>query len=237
MYKDDFEDQIAEVEEAFADLDIHQLKVMQRMLTKYIDIAQGYDGGKQVKKDTIKMFDCPLPITSNFISNEYRPINSTAFQMQELVAMYIPTCQSAVKKEEEMNTETQDQRHYLARQLQSVGYAKDIEMMKSFGLTDDPYPRKGSELLDRIKAGKYILRDEKSVKWAESALDYFEWRDPAIVKDQDGFDEAHKVMQKSKLDTDRTIQIAAPADGLAALKAFEAMSFDKTTAPTTTTTQ
>lgn len=227
MDQDDFEDQIAEVEEDLSDLNIHQLKVMQRLLTKYINIAQGYDGGKQVKKEpTYKEWT---------ISHDYRPTNSPVYQMQELMAVAI--CQPAVMKEEEMNTETQDQRYYLARQLSSVGYAKDVELMKSFGLTDDPTPCKGSDLIARITAGKYILRDEKSVKWAESALDYFEWRDPAIVKDQDGYEAAQKVMKKSKLDTERTIRIAAPADGLSALKAFEAMSFDKTTAPTTTVTQ
>lgn len=226
MDQDDFEDQMSEVEEAFADLNIHQLKVMQRLLTKYIDIAQGYDGGKHIKKENMNTSNCCVPT----ISNDYRPTNSPVNVMWQELAVFAAYPQMVVnKKEEEMNTETQDQRNYLSRQLSSVAYAKDVETMKSFGLTDDPTPRKGSELLDRIKSGKYILRDEKSVRYAESALDYFEWRDPAVVKDQDGFDAAAKVMQKSRIDAERTIQIAAPADGLAALKAFEAMSFDKTT--------
>lgn len=232
MEQCDFEMTVENWYDELSDLNIHQLKVMQRVLTKYIEIAQGYDGGKHINTKKEPMYkEC-------IISNDHRPANSpVAIMQQDFVAFCTATCQPAVKKEEEMNTETQDQRNYLARQLSSVAYAKDVELMKSFGLTDDPTPRKGSELLDRIKSGKYILRDEKSVKWAENALSYIEWRDPAVVKDEEGFEAAEKAMQKSRLDTDRTIQIAAPADGLAALKAFEAMSFDKTTAPTTTVVQ
>lgn len=235
MDQDDFENVLEIFEINCEDMDLKQLKEIQRTLTFYINIAQGYYGGKHVKKENINTMSCgdgPNPFTQSIISNDYRPVNSPVAQMQEFVVMsgYVADYQpkAAKKKEEEMNTETQDQRHYLARQLSSVAYTKEVEALKSFGLINDQPPRKGSELLDRIKSGKYILRDEKSVKWAESALDYIEWRDPAIVKDQDGFEAAVKVMQKSRLDTDRTIQIADPTDGLSALKAFEAMSFDKT---------
>lgn len=226
---DQFEETLELYKLEFESMSLAEMKQIQRTLTKYIDIAQGYDGGKHVKKEN--MNNCT---TSTIDFN--RPSNSPVFMMQEFVAC-AAYLNPVVNKEEEMINETQDQRHYLARQLQGVSYAKDVELMKSFGLTEDPTPRKGSDLIARITTGKYILRDEKSVRYADSALDYIEWRDPAVVKDQEGFEAAQKVMHKSKLDTERTIQIAAPADGLAALKAFEAMSFDKTTAPTTTTAQ
>lgn len=121
------------------------------------------------------------------------------------------------KKEEPMINMENDQRNYIERRIYDVMEEKEISMSRHFKLLDDESPKTAEETIQRIKDGNFVLREKNSF-WGNSFNDRVQWRNPAAVKDQDGFDAAEKRMfeaKKTLMDKARLYPIAE------ATKAFE----------------
>jgi len=116
-------------------------------------------------------------------------------------------------------TETQDQRKYLEKRLQEVYYEKRDPLDAKFGLTDDDAPRTGTELIERLKEGKYTIKTDRDY-WCW--FDMIQWRSPDRKQDHDGYKAAIddlKALRQKSLDI---IKIEEPKAGLDAVKALEA---------------
>lgn len=129
--------------------------------------------------------------------------------------------------------ETQ-QREYLLSRLSESLHTKDRDAHSTFHLNDDAKPSDGEELVNRIKSGKFVL-DLDVIKAAKDGEVFYNhigsllgisWRDPAVPADKDGYTAFEKKLNKSFQDTRDTINIVSPADGLAALKAFESSTIN-----------
>lgn len=121
------------------------------------------------------------------------------------------------------------QRKYLLTRLYELNQDKEYAARKTFNIDDDPAPEGGDQLVERIKSGKFILNQElidatnKEGRFFSMPCLYgIEWRDPAKPSDEAGFKAFRDKLNKLYTDTADTINIASPADGLVALKAFEA---------------
>ena len=134
--------------------------------------------------------------------------------------MYATSTQIALTSEEAMETR---QQKYLLNRL-DIAYDKMKQAAsRQFGLTDDERPMTAAEMIARIIAGKYVLDDStKDYRTYNNTADYITWRDPAIKKDQLGFDAAKTKLQTLVTATRDSIMVKPAADGLAALQAFEA---------------
>ena len=119
-------------------------------------------------------------------------------------------------------TETQDQRKYLTNRLQEVYNEKRDSLEATFGLIDDEPPTTAKEMLERIEAGKFVIKGlDKPDRWFEwySAI---QWRDPAKKADKDGFEAARKALKAERQKVLDIIKIDEPKAGLEAIKALEA---------------
>lgn len=97
-------------------------------------------------------------------------------------------------------------------------------LRKQFGLTDDTTPQSEQELVDRITSGKFIL-DENSKDLYQYSLGNIirgiTWRDPAIKKDQAGFDAAKKTLLAAYEQAEFAI-MTDPSKGADAVNTFAA---------------
>lgn len=107
----------------------------------------------------------------------------------------------------------------LSMRARDIYYQLDRELEKKFGLRGDDRPKSFTEFQERIKAGKYVLDDKhkKSLYW----MDYIEWRDPSITRDDDGYAKAEEALKKAFTATEDEIAVFGPEEGLASLRKFE----------------
>lgn len=127
------------------------------------------------------------------------------------------------QKEENMNTELSVKQSYLERRMYDVTSTKEMDLRKKFGLMDDEFPKDPFDLVKRIQDGKFVLpeKNETAVYW-DCPLNYITFRDPAIKKDQEGFNEAYKDLRVKKTEIKDIIAIKTPEEALSAIQAFEA---------------
>jgi hypothetical protein len=129
-------------------------------------------------------------------------------------------------------TETQDQRKYLEKRLQSVFYEKDAPLYADFGLRDDDPPSTPEELEDRIKAGRFIIRGKKTDagKFDDDDDVYYgyggwasliRWRDPAKKADLDGYENAKTALGNARQEAMDIVKIKDVEAGLEAVKALK----------------
>jgi len=95
--------------------------------------------------------------------------------------------------ESAMSSDTAISRQYFKNRARGIGNKKADELRKLFGLVDDDAPRTPTELVKRIMDGKFVISKEYADKDVYRPSDYIQWRDPAIVKDKEGFDAAWKL--------------------------------------------
>lgn len=122
-------------------------------------------------------------------------------------------------------SEDQTKRAYLQNRLEGQSYAKDIELQKQFGLMDDDAPTTPTELVERIKEGKYAINKEYEDKKVYDPARYIRWRDPSVKEDKEGYTLALKAKDKASTATLDQIKIANPEAALKALQDFEAATF------------
>lgn len=129
----------------------------------------------------------------------------------------------------EESNETSKKNH-LIRRLEDVYYHKSIDMRKVFNM-DPADPRSPKELAERLKAGKYtVLKPEDDMShgniWDFYWRDYFTWEDPANPADKKGHEAAQNKMDAAYRSAKDTIVVMDEATGLAALREFEAATFN-----------
>lgn len=115
---------------------------------------------------------------------------------------------------------------YLGERLHSVTHDKRRELRIQFGLDSEETPRTPEEAVERIKAGRFTLKDKDQRHRYDNWFANLIWRDPKIESDQEGFDKAEKVLEKAHQDTYDTIMIHPADAGLEALKTFESQKFN-----------
>jgi len=121
--------------------------------------------------------------------------------------------------------------NYLSNRVETIWYQKHDALRKQFGFQDDAAPVTAQEIVDRITAGKFVLKADSKDKRNYDSVRYIQWRDPTVKEDQAGFDAAMKLFEKAVQDTRDIVAIDTPINALAAVKALEAW-----TVPATTTT-
>ena len=109
--------------------------------------------------------------------------------------------------------------NYLNERLEIADMSKRDDMLQTFGLVDDNTPRTWEEALARIQAGKFTFEKPKH-QW--SWTDGLRWRDPAKKEDHAGYDAACMTLATIRTAAKDAIMSGVYADGLSALKAFEA---------------
>lgn len=126
----------------------------------------------------------------------------------------------SVETDVNTNRDVANSKDYLASRLSAIYHAKDHALRKDFGLDNDNEPRDGKEMVERILAGKYVLKTLKSC-WDSTTSEQIIWRDPAIKEDRAGYKIAEKTLDDLRTKTKDEIKIFDPEKGLESLRAFE----------------
>lgn len=144
-----------------------------------------------------------------------------------------PTLEIWVEEEEEevmytevMNSDYRDteaytQRRHMLNRLRDITWEKEQSARKTFGLEDDDHPSSGTEMLQRIKDGRYTL---EKIKAGKGETDYIRWRDPNLKEDSAGFQVYLDKLFKAKQAATDEITVMPPQKGLETLRAFEAIA-------------
>jgi hypothetical protein len=119
----------------------------------------------------------------------------------------------------QQNQTEQEQRKYLRQRLRDATYELDQKAQRQFGLIPPESPETMDEWIERIQKNKFTIKDEhrKSQPWNG----YISWFEPGHKEDKEGYLKAQKAMEKAHKDTLDIIVIKTPAEGLAAVQAFE----------------
>lgn len=123
------------------------------------------------------------------------------------------------------------QKNYLFDRLASAEKTKLNELRETFHLDDDKAPTTPKEFIERIQAGKIVLpkdADEPGRYSYYSVRDFAEiinWRDPAVVKDQAGFDVAKAKLTTARREAEDVIMLQDAAAGLKAFQGFQSATF------------
>jgi hypothetical protein len=80
------------------------------------------------------------------------------------------------------------QRDYFRDRARSIKYTLLSQAERAFGICTDEPPRTAKEMVERIKAGMYVLPSDDD-DWGRQSI---QWRDPSIKRDRDGFRAAAK---------------------------------------------
>ena len=161
------------------------------------------------------------------------------FAKQNLVQMFIPSintlgdCPVATPKQERKNKENnmsyieENQREHLRARVYEIRDAKVVTLKRAYGLEDDEAPSTPQELVDRIKAGTFVLNNQTKDEYTNVcyATRYIRWRDPAKVEDKEGYRKAKDVLWAAFQKAIDAVTILPVVDGLTAMQAFEAQIF------------
>lgn len=110
---------------------------------------------------------------------------------------------------------------YLEGRLDSVRYGLRLKLERQFAISDEEEPTSVEDLLDRIQKGRYtVVAKEERSHW-HSPIRNIKWRDPAAVKDIEGFQKAEKTLDAEIVKVRDVIQILTPEAGLSAIQALE----------------
>ena len=124
-------------------------------------------------------------------------------------------------------TETENQRHHLRDRLHGVYHDKKTDLRRHFHLDDDPSPKTPQELVDRIKAGQYVLL--KNHEGWESWMGPYSgirWRKPDVVEDLEGYLASEAVLDVARVQAKDGLIVLPVEEGLKTLREFEAKTFN-----------
>lgn len=116
---------------------------------------------------------------------------------------------------------------FLVGQLSEAKHRKNTELQRHHGLLDDERPRSPKELVERIEKGLYVIPEQFAGDdvYGYNITDYFEWRNPKVKKDKEGYAKSKKEMEADFRETNRIIILKDEEKGLAALEKFEKAKF------------
>jgi hypothetical protein len=146
-----------------------------------------------------------------------------------LSSISVPMMEPSKKKENDMyldeeiaiSTPIQQERNYLLSRLSDEKYLKSQNARITYGLAEDP-PEEAEDYVERIKSGKYVIESRKN--WDGNEHTYLVWRDPELKKDPQGYNKYREELIKQEKETMDIIQTSTAADGLKALKEFQALN-------------
>lgn len=188
-----------------------KLKLMQQHEDEKIMVKKQMDAYKRDSQQLVSLGCCKKATTPDYTNLVCSPVTEE------------------VEKENNMNTSIQvavndDQtKRYLKDRLYAVTHEKRTALSRKFGMIDDEAPRTANELIKRITDGKYVIRkDRGDSRTYSDSLAYINWRDPAVTKDEAGFDAANDKLEKAQTAVKDQIVVLDAEKGLAALQTFEA---------------
>ncbi len=156
---------------------------------------------------------CPAPVPCN-----PTPIQGKASKRKAAMRLYDEMNDRYVNVDANPENEKRD---YLRERASNTFYSISSDLEKKFGLRDDDRPATASDYIKRILDGMYVLDEKNKDKRDYDPSRYITWRNPAIKKDQTGFDAANDLLSKEKTKVEDTIAILDTKDALAAVQAFE----------------
>lgn len=123
------------------------------------------------------------------------------------------------KKETTMN----DNHRYLRGRVMDT-FNKGVDTLeKNYHIQDDDFPKSAEEMVERIKADKFII----PTKDANGVMEYgfgpygLFWRDPNVPADKEGFKAALDVFNDMKNDAIDAVTVLPEVDGLDALRQLQ----------------
>lgn len=118
------------------------------------------------------------------------------------------------------------ERGYLEGRAYYIRAERAHKARVTFGMADDKSPKSPAELVKRIQSGMYVLPTEWDEDSDDTCPQWFinriKWRNPATVKDHDGYEAALKVLDAEYQKLLDAIKIKEPAEALTELQAWEA---------------
>lgn len=131
-------------------------------------------------------------------------------------------------------TQTPEQKkaEFLDNQLHVASNEKEAELTTAFKMDLKDTPEDPKELVQWVKDGWFkfdsCLNDDGSyrdtvARWHVRPVDFIRWNNPN--RDTTGYDAARTKMWDAHTKAYRTINVGSPAEGLAALEAFESTTF------------
>jgi hypothetical protein len=118
------------------------------------------------------------------------------------------------------------QRQRLAERLYTVYREKTADLRRLYGLDDDVLPRTANEFIQRIKDGKFVIREDRGDKDTSSPTQYISFRDPAKKRDELGYNAAAKKLDEALASAKDEIMILPVEQGLKTLQGFQAKVFN-----------
>ena len=117
------------------------------------------------------------------------------------------------------------QRDYLKIRLSNVDSDHVNALQSYFHLLNDPRPKTASELVDRIRSGKYILpsKEDEERNYYRGSLDMITWRDPNLPAERESYELAMKLRAQTYQRYLDIVHINSPAEALKAVQDYEAM--------------
>jgi hypothetical protein len=120
--------------------------------------------------------------------------------------------------------------HLLKRAAEAQN-TKYNDLRKAFHLDDAAEPATVKDFIQRIRDGKFVIdltekeQAERTFWSTERLIEEFQWRDPAVPADEEGFEKATAALRQSLNDVSDEIIVKTPEAGLEALRAFQAKTF------------
>lgn len=200
------------------------------------------------------------PCTQAEYLSQLRYMDSKQEQGNNPMRAYSDTTATAISiTTSDAGSESKEQRQYLLRRFEDITRAEWREdsrvalLRDMFNIHAPIAPKTSKELLDAMKNGKYTVDqakvdaqtkffaaegDDRDDLWSEDINDryYGITFTDLPVADMKGYNAAYEAYRKLVQDTRDSIMIGTPAEGLAALRAFE-LWMPEQNAPSTTTTQ
>jgi hypothetical protein len=138
----------------------------------------------------------------------------------ELTAEITATIGVAIETEIAVYNEIQEAKLRLLNRVQRAIHDTDHPLREKFGLCWKN-PSSAAELIEAIQQKKFVAPapDDKSARYHE----WFgiEFRDPKIVKDEEGYKTARKKIQEAAEKVGDEIFVLSPAEGLESFRKFE----------------
>jgi hypothetical protein len=131
-----------------------------------------------------------------------------------------PTAISAIAVSQEETQEAKAFKRILNR-MYDVKCEKEEALRHEYGMKNDERPSTAKELVARILAGLYVMRDEYADYDCYNPVEYITWRDPKVVKDIEGFKVALKALEKKYVETVDKIYISTGEEALKLFNKFE----------------
>jgi hypothetical protein len=122
-------------------------------------------------------------------------------------------------------------RQYLVCRASDVWSEKREVLERKYGLTDEEAPKTAQEVVDRIKAGRFVFKDntiKDDPNWYGRYFEptrYLRWRSPDVKEDKAGFEAAMAKLQAKYAHLKDSIYVDSPTVAKSNLHEFESATF------------